>query len=232
MITPRTATRMPVVVALALAAIIAPFFAWQGAEGGEHGIVSSLAPDGIVVVGDSITARYNDDPGDQQQGWWSMVGRRFGTDVTTYAQSGSGYLRPGHRCEGDRFIDRTEAYHGDAPSIIIIEGGRNDWSVCEDGRHVPASDEAIASAVDRYLDTLQTFLPVSTRIIVLGPPWGPIDQWNAVRVTAVVEAAADRHGLEFISTRGALTADGVIDGVHPNRRGSLAVADRVISALS
>lgn len=228
----RTTTRMPVVIALVIAALVAPFLAWQSAQGDERVAPSRLAPHGIVVVGDSITARYNDDPGRAQQGWWSVVGRHFGADVTTYAQSGSGYLRPGARCTGDRFIDRYKAFTGPAPSLLIVEGGRNDWSTCQQGRYVVASDDVIAHAVDRYLDALQTFLPASTRIIIMGPPWGPFDPANGLRVTAIIEASAHGHGLQFVSTSGALTADRVVDGVHPNRDGSLAIARRVIAALS
>lgn len=228
---PRMTTRRPVVLAIVAALLIAPFVAWQGATGDERLPVSPLAPQGIVVVGDSITARYNDEPGAEEQGWWSIVGRHFDAEVTRFAQSGSGYLRPGHACSGNTFIDRPDAYAGKTPSLVIIEGGRNDWAACEGGRFVPASDEAITHAVDRYLDTLQTFLPRSTRIIVLGPPWGPLDQANRVRVTAIIQEQAEAHGIEFISTRGALTADRVVDGVHPNRRGSLAIARRVIAAL-
>jgi lysophospholipase L1-like esterase len=228
---PRVTTRRSVVLAILAALLIAPFIAWQGATGDERVTVSHLAPRGIVVVGDSITARYNDEPGDAKQGWWSIAGDHFHAKVTRYAQSGSGYLRPGHACTGNTFIDRAQAYAGPAPSLFIIEGGRNDWATCEDGRYVTAPDSVIAHAVDRYLDTLQTFLPKSTRIVVLGPPWGPRDPTNQLRVTAIIEAHAKSHGIQFISTRGALTSDRVLDGVHPNRKGSLAIARRVIAAL-
>jgi len=229
---PRLATRRSVVIAILAALLIAPFIAWQGASGDERvSVASPLAPRGIVVVGDSITARYNDEPGDEDQGWWSIAGHHFDTTVTPFAQSGSGYLRPGHDCRGNTFIDRPDAYTGPAPSLLIIEGGRNDWAMCENGTFVTAPDDVIAHAVDRYLDTLQTFLPKSTRIVVLGPPWGPLDPVNQQRVTAIIRAQATEHGLQFISTQGALTADRVVDGVHPNRQGSLAIARRVIAAL-
>lgn len=232
MTTRRVTTRRSVILSVVAALLMAPFIAWQGASGGERATTSSpLAPHGIVVVGDSITARYNDVPGDQDQGWWSIVGRHFDATVTPYAQSGSGYLRPGLDCTGNTFIDRPDAYTGPAPSLLIVEGGRNDWATCQGGQFVTAPDEVIAHAIDRYLDTLQTFLPKSTRIIVLGPPWGPLDPANGQRVTAIVRAQAKQHGLRFISTRGALTADRVVDGVHPNREGSLTIARRVIAAL-
>ena len=231
MITSRQTTRRSVTVTLVMALLAAPFIAWQGAEGDQSRAVSTIAPDGIIVVGDSISARYDDEPGSPTQAWWSVTGQQVGADVTTYAQSGSGYLRPGRRCTGNRFIDRLAAYTGDAPSILIVEGGRNDWARCEDGALVPSTDAEVRHAVDTYLDVLQTHLPRTTRIIVLGPPWGPVDPDNGVRITGIIERSARSHGLEFISTRGALTAERVVDGVHPNRDGSLAIARRVIRAL-
>ncbi len=230
MVQQRTAVRTPIVIALVLAALLGPFLA-RSAIGGEPGAISTVAPRGIVVVGDSITARYNDKPGDDKQGWWSIVGRHYHAKVATYAQSGSGYLRPGQGCTGNKFIDRQQAFTGEPPSLLIVEGGRNDWASCQDGRFVTSTNEAVEHAVDTYLETLKTFLPRSTRIIVMGPPWGPIDPANGERVTAIVEAAATRLGMEFVPTTGALTASRVVDGVHPNRAGSVAIANRVISAL-
>ncbi|MET1036712.1 MAG: SGNH/GDSL hydrolase family protein [Aeromicrobium sp.] len=231
MITTWMAAHRSVLVAFVIALVVGPFVAWQGAQGDQTRGVSTLAPQGIVVIGDSITARYNDTPGDADQGWWSVTARRFDADVRTYAQSGSGYLRPGRRCGGDRFIDRSPAFTGDAPSIVLVEGGRNDWAKCVDGVFVPSSDAELRHAVDTYLDVLQTYLPAETRIIVLGPPWGPLDRAEGRRVTAIIEDEARAHGLEFISTAGSLTTDRVVDGVHPNRNGSLAIARRVIRAL-
>ncbi|MDR7087546.1 lysophospholipase L1-like esterase [Aeromicrobium panaciterrae] len=230
MVQQRTAVRTPILIALVLAALLGPFLA-RSAIGGEPSAISTVAPRGIVVVGDSITARYNDTPGDDKQGWWSIVGRHYDAKVTTYAQSGSGYLRPGKLCTGNRFIDRQEAFAGEPPSLLIIEGGRNDWAECDGDQFVTATDGAIEHAVDTYLSTLRAFLPRSTRIIVMGPPWGPLDPANGERVTAIIKAAASRHGLEFIPTTGALTEARVLDGVHPNREGSVAIANRVISTL-
>jgi len=226
-----TTTRRSVPIVLLLALLVGPFVAWQGAQGGQSRPVSQLAPHGIVVVGDSITARYNDEPGDPDQAWWSVAGRRFAAEVRTYAQSGSGYLRPGHSCTGNRFIDRPDAFTGTAPSIVIVEGGRNDWARCVDGVFVPSTDEEVEHAVGTYLDVLQTYLPGSTRIIVLGPPWGPLDRADGARITRIIKTEASARGLQFISTSGALTADRVVDGIHPNRDGSLAIARRVIRAL-
>lgn len=230
----RMTVRRPGVAAMLLALLAASFVLWQGAQvaqGGQVRPISDLAPRGIVVVGDSITARYNDSPGDADQGWWSVVGRTFGADVTTYAQSGSGYLRPGHRCGGDRFINRSDVFAGEAPSILLVEGGRNDWARCLEGRLHPASNALLQREVDAYFDTLTTQLPASTRIVVVGPPWGPLQSAHGRRIAQLIAAEAEAHDLEFVDMTGVLDADRVHDGVHPNRAGSLAIARRVVRAL-
>lgn len=225
---PSQLRRKPVAIALAFALLCSPFL-WQTASGDER--PSRVAPRGIVVVGDSITANYNDKSGDKRQGWWSIVGHRYGAKVRTYAQRGSGYLRPGLGCKGDRFVDRGRVFIDKPPSFLIVEGGRNDWATCEHGHLAVAPDSVVRQAVDRYLETLKSYLPRSTRIIVIGPPWGPLDPENGARVTRIVESAAKRHGLQFVSMTGALTRDRVVDGVHPNHAGSQAIAARVIKAL-
>lgn len=224
----RSVLRILVVVATTVALLAA----WQSARGGEQPTASGPFQHGIVVVGDSITAEYNDEPGHPREAWWSMVGRHFGAHVTTHAQSGSGYLRQGLSCNGDRFIDRPEAFRDTAPSLFIVEGGRNDWASCIEGRHVEAPDADIARAVNRYFDVIQANLPPSTRIVVLGPPWGTLDQLARQRLTAIVFEAAKAHDLQYVSTMGTLDRrERVLDGVHPNRAGSRALADRVIAAL-
>lgn len=223
----RLRRRSTIVLIGALLLALGPFLIWQGAEGGP---TSQVAPNGIVVVGDSITARYNDSPGHDEQGWWSVVGQHYGADVRVYAQSGSGYLRPGRSCTGDRFGDRLWAFTGTPPSIFLIEGGRNDWATCVDGRFVPATDEQISTAVAQYMDMVEAAMPVQTRVLVLAP-WGPKQAAESVRVTAIIRAAAIERGFEFIETAGTLGPDAVTDGTHPNRAGSLAIADRVIAAV-
>lgn len=198
---------------------------------GSGAAVSATAPDGIVVVGDSITARGTDDSGADDEGWWHMVAAHHGASVATFAQSGSGYLRPGSGCDGDRFIERVGAYSGPAPSFLIVEGGRNDWSRCADGEHVRAATSVIRGAVVEYLSMLAATVPASTRIVVLGPPWGPLQESERARVTAVIADAARSLGLQFVDMTGVLPASHVVDGVHPNRAGNEAIAARVIAAL-
>lgn len=219
--------RVAAVLSAALLVALGPFLLSQGAEGGT---VSDVAPDGIVVVGDSITARYDDKPEGPRQGWWSMVGRHIGAPVETYAQSGSGYLRKGGLCNGTTFDERDTALSG-TPSILIIEGGRNDWAACRDDRVGAATNAEITDAVNAYLDQVADSVPASTRVLVLGPPWGPLQPVERMRVTPIIERAADDHDFEFVDTSGTLPPENVLDGIHPNRAGSLAIAKRVIAAL-
>jgi len=206
---------------------IVPFLGWSGAEG-EAPI--DQTPTSLVVIGDSITARYNDEPGHLDQGWWSVVARHYRADVRTYAQNGSGYLRPGLACTGDRFRDRVPAFLGPAPSVFIIEGGRNDWAKCVDGSFRTATDAEIRAAVNEYMDIVDHLMPATTRVLVVTPcgPRQPIEQ---MRVIPIIRTAAVDHGFEFVDTTGVLGPDAVVDGVHPNRAGNLAIADRVIAAI-
>ena len=218
-------------VLLVLTALASTFTLVGGTSDGAHAGDQPFAG-GIVVVGDSITARYGDRAGAPDEAWWSIVERRLGTDVRTYAQSGSGYLRRGLRCTGDTFAERSAAFE-EPPSVFVIAGGRNDWSRCEGGRRVRADDAQIAAAVTSYLRLVQRRLPGSTRIVVLEPPWGDLDPWDQRRLTSIVRTAAGREGLEFVTTAGTLTgADRTTDGVHPTRAGSVALGERVAAALS
>lgn len=222
-----TRARVATACGAALLLALGPFLLSQGAEGG---IVTDESTGSIVVVGDSITARYDDTPGGQQQGWWSLVARHLDVPVDTYAQSGSGFLRRGAGCEGTTFDQRDQALSG-SPSVLIIEGGRNDWAVCRDDRVALATNAEVTEATNSYLDLVAETVPASTRVVVLGPPWGPLQPVEQLRITRIIEQSAQDHGYEFVDTAGTLPPEHVIDGVHPNRAGSVAIARRVIAAL-
>ncbi len=64
----RSVLRTSVVVVMSIALLVA----WQRAGEGEP-TADGPFKGGIIVVGDSITAEYNDDEGDDFQGWWSIT---------------------------------------------------------------------------------------------------------------------------------------------------------------
>lgn len=94
----------------------------------------------IMVIGDSITARYNDIPGHANRGWWSFVGESLGANMTTWAESGTGILARGGAkyCKlmdknpltthGYRTKRALRWYKFDG---LIVEVGANDWRRCK-----------------------------------------------------------------------------------------------------
>lgn len=189
-------------------------------------------PANITVIGDSITALYDNEPGGERQGWWSMVGYEYDSYVRTFAQSGSGYLRPGLACTGTRFNQRLHALSTHHADMVIVEGGRNDWAQCVDGRFVRAPDDTIRRAVFNYLSDVNRLVSPSTRVLVLGPPWGPLNIDEQERISSIIRAAALHYDMQFVPMDDVLNATRVVDGVHPNRAGSQAIADQVIQAIN
>lgn len=192
---------------------------------------ASASGGGIVVIGDSISARYNDKPGNAKQAWWSVVGRHYHLKVTRFAESGSGYQRPGHVCTGTRFRDRLAKVKKTSPKIVIVEGGRNDWSRCTKGRYVRSNSAAVKTYVDSFLTRLKRSVPAGTRIYVLGPPWGTANAADRVRVTQIIKKSAARHHMTFIDTTGVFKGGHTVDGTHPDRAGSVALGKRAIKGI-
>lgn len=215
--------RMWIVFALVCTLLIAPLALLR--------VTASASGPGIVVIGDSITARYDNDPGSDTQGWWSIVGRHYGAHVTTFAQSGSGYGRPGLRCSGTRFVDRLGDVTKSAPKVVIVEGGRNDWSFCTGNALSETTDAMVKVAVDGFLTRLRKALAPHTPIYVLGPPWGHADALQRSRITSIIEASAKSHHMRFIDTQAVFDGGRTVDGIHPNREGSVALGQRVIKAI-
>ncbi|MGZ5368874.1 SGNH/GDSL hydrolase family protein [Aeromicrobium sp.] len=215
--------RVWILTAMMCAFLVAPLV-FQG------GTASASGPS-IAVIGDSISARYNDDPGSARQAWWSVVGRHYEAPVTIFAESGSGYVRPGGLCDGTRFGDRLADVVESDPQVVIVEGGRNDWAYCNDLEITQASNASLKASVDRFLTELQRSLDPRTTIYVLGPPWGTVNASEQSRVTSIIESSARRHYMRFIDTQGVFDGARTIDGTHPNRAGSLALGDRVVEGI-
>ena len=221
------ATGRSILIAFTVGCLLAVF-------GGPLAGGSATASDGasagprLIVVGDSITASYNDDDGDERQGWWSMVGRHLNLQVIRSAQAGSGYIRRGtERCDGTRFYDRRKDLHG--ADIVIIEGGRNDWKRCgTDIATVGIHD--VRAAVDKFLDWVDS-QPVANRSVYLMSPWGPRDQLAGITMTQIIQTEADSHGFQFIDTWGALSdkPGRTYDGIHPTLAGSTSLYRNVMA---
>lgn len=185
----------------------------------------------MLVVGDSISASYNDEPGSPLQAWWSFVARELGYAATVLAEGGSGYQRPGAGCTGTAFGDRPGVFDQPPPDLVLVEGGRNDWARCDGSDLVPVDPDVVLAAADDFLGQLSRAYP-GARIVVLAPPWGPLQQRYVDDVTAAVAEAAERHGCELVRMDGVLTPGRTPDGVHPDVTGSMAIAETVLLALA
>lgn len=188
-------------------------------------------PRSMVVVGDSISASYNDEPGSPLQAWWSLVARELGYTPTVLAEAGSGYQRPGAGCTGTAFGDRPGVFDQPSPDLIVVEGGRNDWARCDGTDLVEVDSDVLLAAADDFLGRLTQAYP-DARVVVLAPPWGPLQQRYVTDVTDAIEAAAELHDCEFVRMDGVLPAHRTPDGVHPDVNGSKAIAETVLQALA
>jgi len=215
--------RVWIVIALVCALLLAPLVLQR--------VTASASGAGIVVIGDSISDRYNDDPGGAEQAWWSVVGRHYEATVTTFAESGSGFVRLGNRCTGTHFGHRLADVAKSSPKVVIVEGGRNDWSFCHRDAIAQTSNAMVKTSVDRFLTNLQNALDPNTTIYVLGPPWGSVNASEQSRITSIIKSSAQRHHMKFIDTRGVFNGNRTIDGTHPNRNGSMALGNRVIKGI-
>lgn len=185
----------------------------------------------MLVVGDSISASYDDEPGSPLQAWWSIVARELGSTPTVLAEAGSGYQRAGAGCAGTAFGDRPGVFDQPSPDLVVVEGGRNDWARCDGTDLVEVDPDVVLAAAEEFLGRLTQAYP-DARIVVLAPPWGPLHQQYADGVTDAIETAADRQGCEFVRLDGVLPAARTTDGAHPNLAGSTAIADTVLRALA
>jgi len=204
--------RMIVTAALATAMLFGAMSAPASAKDGPN----------LHVVGDSITAWYNDAKGHPMRGWWSMLAERKGMAATTSAIGGTGFLRP---CNGagqrrTNFRERLGAVRRANADVLIVEGGRNDWRACNGKRY---SDKQIRQGVNRYFKSLRTVVR-QERIskVYVTTVWGSRDHRNRDRIAPVVKRYAERYGFKFKQIN--LTRSQTLDGTHPNERGNRKIA--------
>jgi len=175
----------------------------------------------IVVIGDSITARYNSIPGDDNEGWFSMLARKAGHSVVPMGEAGSGVLRYGNQCQGTRYFERLSAALAQSPDILIIEGGRNDFTKCitygEPGYERTSADY-IEKRWNAFLDEVKARKAAKTQVWVM-TPWGTSFSAERDMVYPIVKDATLSHGFGWVGLS-ALPDDRTVDGTHPNYEGN------------
>jgi lysophospholipase L1-like esterase len=214
-------TRPLVLVCLALAVALAVVTAMSPVRS-----ATSSTPVALVL-GDSITQRYTDDPGDPMQGWWSMVGRKLGWDMVTSAQDGDGIVKKGSDCYGTAIRERQAAVvERVRPDWILVEAGYNDRTVCVDGQVKTAAVKWRAGAMTKAfagLAALADRYGIARNHVVVTVPWGPAAVQYRHEVVIEISTAAKAAGLSWVNVP-RFTADQVYDGKHPKRAGSVYLA--------
>ncbi len=187
----------------------------------------------ILAIGDSMTAR-NVDESAHGKGWWGYLRDDSGVEVGLSAQGGSGYIRKGNHngpCGGTTFKERLDDVKQESPTFIIVAGGYNDGSYCENGEGKPASDAQIQAGISSYIDDLakqadELGIPHDT--IYFWTPWGPNAEAKRRRIEPVIKENALRIGAKYVMVP-SLSPNQSYDGTHPKAEGSKFFYDNLIA---
>jgi lysophospholipase L1-like esterase len=192
----------------------------------------------LLVIGDSITARYDDVVG-PKRGWWSVVAEKAGMKAIVSAESGSGFLMrgatlpdgtAGGTCSGSGFTQRLDVVKAVKPDAIVVAGGRNDFKICVAGKKRAATRAETKTAIATYMRNLSTLtrsLGIPASNVYVASPWGSAyaDQGRYIRPW--VKAFGELHGFTWLPT-GTLASKYTLDGTHPNAAGNVELARRVL----
>jgi acyl-CoA thioesterase-1 len=136
----------------------------------------------VVVIGDSYSQGAH--LADPSRSWPSMLPGRVVVD----GFSGSGFAAAASSCRGEAFGLRVPRALAEHPSLVVVQGGLNDYDV---------PDHELRAAVRDVLGRLSGHAAV-----VVGPPDAPSRAAQVTRVDAIIAAAADRAGVPYVRTSG------------------------------
>ena len=181
------------------------------------------APLRLVVLGDSIASGIDRYGGQGANGWPAIVAEKLGLLSLLSAQPGSGYTRDG---SGFAYPARVNDVIAMRPTILIVEGSRNDYDAVATRR--------VAAEV---LGKLQSALP-QTKILVIGPLY--LDSLNSrtTPVNEAVKAAASSLGLTYVDTLKARWFSGSAsrfiggDQIHPTDEGHRYIANLLVPVVT
>ena len=192
----------------------------------------------MVIIGDSITARYSNTVGSSNRGWWSYLGDKLDLRVIRHAERGSGFGKRGKFadgtgvCEGTTFSGRllrtTVAQDVKAARLVIVAGGVNDYMTCvfKDGawRQVASTRAQVELEVHRTMERIAALRPTRRSSVYITAPFGPFEPVAATKAWLVpfIEAEAKSFGFRYVDTaNGTLYGDRTSDQIHPNAAGNL-----------
>lgn len=185
----------------------------------------------MVVIGDSYSSYYGD-RSSRFPGWWATLGADLGLEPVVDAVGGTGFLARSGDCAHSRFRARMDTIRENAPRILFVEGGRNDWRRCSaEGRPIESTRTEIVAAADAYFDELgevwdELDRPRSDVYVI--SPWGRSKARKARVIRPIIRDAARAHGFTWVDTR-RLSLEHAPDGIHPNNLGSRFLRDEILA---
>ena len=164
----------------------------------------------VAVIGDSYAqGRGLADP---RQSWPSRLPGRVVVD----GFSGSGFSDAASPCAGEGYQHRVAAALALHPSLVVLEGGLNEYDV---------PDSEIRSGLDKALAAL-----AGHRVVVVGPPPAPSRAAQVPRVDRLLQRLTRRHGVPYVDAS-TWQLSYLPDRLHLTAAGHAAFGDRVASAL-
>jgi len=188
---------------------------------GMAGPADAAKRDTLTVMGDSISAWYNDKPGDASQAWWSMLARNERMNANVSAIGGTGMINKGPGCGYSTYSQRMKDIKK-STDTLYIEGGRNDFHLCGD----VLTKRQIKSGIAKYFKSLdKTVKKYRIKDVKVVTIWGSKFKNHRDRVVPFVKRYAERYGYDFKLIN--LKRSETTDGTHPNRRGSVKIYKNV-----
>ncbi len=164
----------------------------------------------VLVIGDSWSVGLGQD--DLARSWPS----RLDGQVHVAGFSGSGFSARASGCGTVSFADRAPTAVGVHPSLVVVEGGLNDY------------DQPAAAVESGFRDLMADL--AGERVVVLGPASAPLRAAAMPRVEALLVRLSQEYGVPYVQTSD-LALDYLDDELHLTAGGHAefgdAVADRI-----
>lgn len=178
-----------------------------------------------AFLGDSYTA--GDGAEDRALRWTTqLAGARDWFEINV-GFGGTGYGTAGRVPGGEPYFERVDEVVAASPSVVIVSGGRNDYSERTD----PA---AVAEGITATFTGIREGLP-DAQIIALNPLWD--DEPAPAELADIgsqVEAAIEAVGGTYVDLGQPLEGQADLlgeDGVHPNNAGYTHLFETINAAL-
>jgi lysophospholipase L1-like esterase len=228
-VTQRTIGRTVAVLLAVLATALTATAIVHAIRGGDGQPVRPLS---VLFVGDSYTAGAGVQ--DSQDAYPELIAQNAHWDLHVDAQGATGFIADGHGTgNGDtsRLIDRLAAIRQNLPKVdlLIIDAGRNDLLY---------PTEEFAAALSEYLTQARKQWPDAT-IVEIFPAYvssTPPDIYPKL-LDEVKASLSAVHGILVDPFAEGWYTDAnpdsmvIQDGVHPNKKGNIYIAERVIASL-